>query len=398
MANIEEVRVFIASPSDVEEERDAVERVIERVNRTVAGLQPIRLLPIRWETAVQPAIGGDAQHIVNSELAGEYEVFIGILWTRFGTPTPRSDSGTLEEFEAVVARHKKDPSSVSVMFYFKDAPSAPMDIDPEQLQKVQEFRKKYKDIGIYGTFTDTSNFEQTLQINLTRLAIDWQKRIRQVNAIHLSTPVVAVDESDRSGESRADPLPPQEPDDDQGLLDLVEEGKKGFGEVTAIAERLTNHLQTLAASQRRGTQELDAAKDKSGNTNTSKAKEIINSVADEMDGIATGIQAEVIPFKRAYGKAINAYGRAASLLVDFGGNTSKQIEGAISTTSTLEQEISKSQEALRSLKESIASQPRVTSKYNKVKRKILEVLGELDREMSAARTSTKQVLQLFEEL
>ena len=30
---------------------------------------------------------------------------------RFGTPTPRSDSGTLEEFEAAVAKHKKDSSS-----------------------------------------------------------------------------------------------------------------------------------------------------------------------------------------------------------------------------------------------------------------------------------------------
>ena len=93
----------------------------------------------------------------------------------FGTPTPRSDSGTLEEFEAAVARHKEDPSSVSVMFYFKDAPRAPMDIDPEQLQKVQEFRKKYKEEGIYGTFTDTVTFKETLQINLTRLAIEWQR-------------------------------------------------------------------------------------------------------------------------------------------------------------------------------------------------------------------------------
>ena len=42
--------------------------------------------------------------------------------------------------------------------------------------------------------------------------------------------------------------------------------------------------------------------------------------------------------------------------------------------------------------------PRVTSKYNKAKKKILEVLGYLGREISAVRTSTKQTTQFFEEL
>ena len=141
MADVEEIRVFIASPSDVEAERDALEEVIKSVNLSVAELEPVRLRLIRWETAVQPATGGGAQDIIDSQLAGEYEVFIGILWMHFGTPTPRSDSGTLEEFEAALEKHKKDPSSVSVMFYFKDAPRTPMDIDTEQLKKVQEFRK-----------------------------------------------------------------------------------------------------------------------------------------------------------------------------------------------------------------------------------------------------------------
>ena len=88
MADVEEIRIFIASPSDLEEERDAVTRVIERVNTALAGFEPIRLRPIKWETDVQPAIGGDAQNIVNSAMAGEYEVFIGILWALWDANTP----------------------------------------------------------------------------------------------------------------------------------------------------------------------------------------------------------------------------------------------------------------------------------------------------------------------
>ena len=52
-----------------------------------------------------------------------------------------------------------------------------MDIDPEQLQKVQEFRKKYKEEGIYGTFTDTDNFKETLQIHRAVASRLWLRKL-----------------------------------------------------------------------------------------------------------------------------------------------------------------------------------------------------------------------------
>ena len=394
MADVEEIRVFIASPSDVEAERDALERVIKSVNLSVADLEPVRLRLVRWETAVQPETGGDSQAIVNAQSAGKYEVFIGILWTHFGTPTPRSDSGTLEEFEAAVEKHKKDPSSVSVMFYFKDAPRAPMDIDPKQLQKVQEFRKKYKEEGIYGTFTDTDNFKETLQIHLTKLAIGWQRRERQV-----SNPAVTDDEAeDDSGESHIDPLPPQVSDDDQGFLDLVEEGGRGFDEGTALILRLNKHIRELGEKMARGGKDLTDEQNETGDINPPRVKKIINSVADDIARIATSIQVEIAPFKNTFTTGIRAYGRAAKLLPDFGGDMTEQLKDAISNTSTLEREISKAQEGLHSMKDSLASQPRITSKFNKAKKKLLEVLADLDREMSAAKTSAKQTGQFLEEL
>ena len=406
MADVEEIRVFIASPSDVEAERDALERVIKSVNLSVAGLEPVRLRLVRWETAVQPETGGDSQAIVSSQLAGEYEVFIGILWTHFGTPTPRSDSGTLEEFEAAVEKHKKDPSSVSVMFYFKDAPRAPMDIDPKQLQKVQEFRKKYKEDGIYGTFTDTDNFEKTLQIHLTRLAIGWLKGTRQVNATHLSNPVVTtVEAEDDSGEAPEVQTVPTKPpgeilapgsDDDPGFLDLVEEGVQGFTEGAVVLGRLEKHMRGLEERVGRGTEDLIAAGD--GDINPSKAKTIINALAGDIVRIAIDIQAEIGPFKNTYGRALRAYGGAANLLADFGGDTAEQLEDAISNTSVLEQSLDQAQKELLGLRNALKDTPRITSKYNKAKKKMLGVLGELEREISAARTSTKQTLQFFEEL
>ena len=43
-------------------------------------------------------LGIDAQDVINRQL-GEYDIFLGIMNTRFGSPTHRADSGTEEEFD-----------------------------------------------------------------------------------------------------------------------------------------------------------------------------------------------------------------------------------------------------------------------------------------------------------
>jgi len=46
-----------------------------------------------------------------------YALFVGVMWNRLGTATPRGASGTVEEFERAVAAFKeyKQPD---IWFYF----------------------------------------------------------------------------------------------------------------------------------------------------------------------------------------------------------------------------------------------------------------------------------------
>ena len=232
-----------------------------------------------------------------------------------------------------------------------------------------------------------------------RLAIGWRKRKRQVDVTHLSNPVVTTDEAeDDSGESPIGPFSTQGSDDDPGFLDLVEEGVQGFNEGARVLKRIDKHIRELGEKMARSAEDLADATDESGNPNPSKSKGIINAMANDIEGIATGIQAELVPFKSTFTTAIKAYSQAASLLSDFGGETAELLEDAISNTSTLERNAGEAQEALLGLKNAIMTTPRITSKYNRAKKKILEVIGELEREISAVRTSTKQTLQFFEEL
>src|SRR5687767_2232153 len=92
------LRIFVASPGDVSQERDIVSVVVQELRRTIGDIRGVELETVRWETHAWPDIGEDAQDVINSQI-GEYDVLVGVMWKRFGTPTKRAKSGTGEEFE-----------------------------------------------------------------------------------------------------------------------------------------------------------------------------------------------------------------------------------------------------------------------------------------------------------
>ena len=106
---VELLKVFVASPGDVSEERRVVREVIEDLNRSVASEKNVTLQVVGWETDARPGFGGDPQSLVNAQIAdmSQYDLFIGVLWDRFGTPTPRAESGTEEEFDRAVEEHRQ---------------------------------------------------------------------------------------------------------------------------------------------------------------------------------------------------------------------------------------------------------------------------------------------------
>lgn len=100
------VRVFIASPGDVSEERDIVSLVVVELRRVFEELLPFSLDAVRWETHACPDVGEDAQDVINREI-GELDIFVGIMWRRFGTSSRRARSGTDEEFQRAYQYFKK---------------------------------------------------------------------------------------------------------------------------------------------------------------------------------------------------------------------------------------------------------------------------------------------------
>jgi hypothetical protein len=129
-------RILIASPSDVDEERELAVRAIQEWNDLYSYTRRVVLLPLRWETHTAPEYGIRPQEVINRAIVDNCDLLLGVFWTRIGTPTGSADSGTLEEIERVAKAGKP------VMLYFSKVGMDPDKIDLAQLQRLQAFKQR----------------------------------------------------------------------------------------------------------------------------------------------------------------------------------------------------------------------------------------------------------------
>jgi hypothetical protein len=167
-------KVFVASPGDVQEERQAIEPVVDEINQTMGRQLRLRLDVVRWETDAYPGFAaGGPQAVIDGQLPVEdCDVVIGIFWRRLGTPTPRAASGSASEIEraceAALTRRKPH-----VMVYFSDRPAAPRTLDEiDQWRKVVEFRTKVEKAGLCIAYTTVPDFAAHVRRHLTTFLQD----------------------------------------------------------------------------------------------------------------------------------------------------------------------------------------------------------------------------------
>jgi hypothetical protein len=75
-------RVLIASPSDVDTERDIAVSVIQEWNDLHSFTKKVTLLPLRWETHSAPLLGTRPQQIINKAIVDDSDGLPSFLWTR----------------------------------------------------------------------------------------------------------------------------------------------------------------------------------------------------------------------------------------------------------------------------------------------------------------------------
>lgn len=155
-------RVLIASPSDLQEERQAATDAVSEWNAQHAAAESVVLLPVKWETHARPAAGRRPQAAINRQLVRDCDALVGLFWTRLGTSTGIAESGTVEEIEKIVSAGKP------ALLYFSRRPVDPDAIDLGQHKKLRAFRQATQRRALTGTFTAVEQLKQTLVRDLLR--------------------------------------------------------------------------------------------------------------------------------------------------------------------------------------------------------------------------------------
>lgn len=158
--------VFVASPSDVSDERAIVRQVLSDWNAVNARHQGIVFQTLGWEKDVYPAFGSGPQEEINRQILEEADILVGVFWTRIGTPTAEHPSGTVEEIK------KHHEAGKPLMLYFSNQPVVMDSVDPEQYSKLQEFRSWCESQGIVERYESLSDFSIKLNRQIALLVND----------------------------------------------------------------------------------------------------------------------------------------------------------------------------------------------------------------------------------
>ena len=160
------VRILIASPSDVEAEREIAEKVIHRLKLSCKDAFLLDLDPGRWEFDVPAIMGKPAQVTINERLVDDCDCAVCIFWTRIGTRTDNAEGGAVEELERMLKAGKP------VLLYFSEAvPVSLSSIDPQQWLALSEWKKRLwtEKKGLPKSYKNSDSFGELLRGDLELL-------------------------------------------------------------------------------------------------------------------------------------------------------------------------------------------------------------------------------------
>ncbi|MFL6276891.1 MAG: hypothetical protein ACJ74G_17025 [Blastocatellia bacterium] len=347
---------------------------------------------IKWETHTYPGIGTDAQAVINEQVADDYDIFIGIMWARFGMPTGRAGSGTAEEFYRAYRRYQEHANHIRIMFYFKDAPVAPSDLDPEHLALIRAFQKDLGEKGTYyWTYTGRDEFAQLVRMHLGLQVQEWGKSwgIEPAKTLKPTTGQEMAEEK-----VAADNEPTLE---EEGYLDLILSGQENFESMNGAMARMTNALQDLGKRTNERTEELNQARTPTGEVDLKQAKRVSNRVAEEMNNFAALMEVEFPIFANTFSSAIDDYTRAFTITKDLGMEKKEDVETVKGILKQFRSTILSTQSQMWSFRDTIANLPRATTMLNRARRRTLSILDKLDSEFTTALNLTSEMEKVFDQ-
>ncbi|MCK5375383.1 MAG: DUF4062 domain-containing protein, partial [Alphaproteobacteria bacterium] len=167
MQEVKEYTVFISCPSDVSKDREVVENTVKTFSETCCSGKKITFKTVHLDK-VPAKMGKPAQEHIHEKI-NDYDLYIGLMGKRFGTPTKNFGSGTEDEFRTALKKCQ-DGEDIYVSFLFKDINLDTPSIDEmEQYIEVKKFKESISDDGLYMPY----NSNEALNNEITKILADF---------------------------------------------------------------------------------------------------------------------------------------------------------------------------------------------------------------------------------
>ena len=414
--NVEILTVFVSGPSDVEAEKAALRTVVVELSERLMRTHGVALRVVGWPDDVRPGVNVGLQAEINRQFGAEFDIYLGILGTRFGTPTQKAGSGTEEEFEQGLKRLRADSCSLRVLFYFKTGPVDPFNLEIDQLQKVKDFRAGLHSRGVlYKDFRNTADFIQMVKNHLESLVSDEWKNgkwspiqgLDEDSPQQMTTTVTPLSQDshseDETGATDAFVDSSDNGDgEDLGLLDYVASFNEETSAMNLTLERISENTTRVGNEMRARTAETEVllsrhkeVKDVGGSREqqeyVANARGIVDSAAQNLSDFVQAMIPSVEEYRTHSRAMFSNLRNGLQAHSELGNPTDENNQQALED---LISNMTSAQDSTASFQASIDSVPALTGQFKRAKRRAAAILGELTAEISLTSDEARKTLEM----
>jgi hypothetical protein len=174
------LQLFIASPSDVTAERDAVRRAVGEWNELHGREMRVFIHAVGWDMA--SGLYGKPQASIEFELLDDSDLLIGIFWKGVGNSKVSGQPATIRE----IMKFKATRRPYEILF--KDEAVPPSEVDSQQTEYLNELKAKLKagrNSKLYFAFANADALRADLSRMLTQMV---RKAISDIGSVKASVP------------------------------------------------------------------------------------------------------------------------------------------------------------------------------------------------------------------
>jgi len=274
--------IFISCPGDMDEDKSSAARAVSEANKILRSSgSPIQFDIWEWKEDALPGVGIDPQNVIDQQIP-EHDVYLGLMWKKFGQPTSIYGSGTEHEFRTSLEKHRSLQTPKHILFLFKTSIDSLTQLDANEWAQITNFRNGLGDLGVlHQSYEKTDNLERLLRLHLSKIARSWSENSSAsgpVGSLAVSDKP-ANPTSEEEGGNDDTPL-----DVDSGYFDYLDRFHSSIERAGELITSMHLPLNQMTTSIQSGTAQLEEAISLygKGKVPTSIPYKISNSIGDEI--------------------------------------------------------------------------------------------------------------------